>query len=102
MNRGSSRFNAPFHFDDAGRHLRGGRHGRRIDKPLPPPYQQQHSGCQGEQAEREAPQCKDAERERTASGCPGAYGSPFLDFFAEGLGNRGFRVARFEYPVHCV
>jgi predicted alpha/beta-hydrolase family hydrolase len=24
-------------------------------------------------------------------------GSPFLEFFAKGLGNRGFRVARFEY-----
>jgi predicted alpha/beta-hydrolase family hydrolase len=22
----------------------------------------------------------------------------FMDFFAEGLGNRGFRAARFEYP----
>jgi predicted alpha/beta-hydrolase family hydrolase len=24
--------------------------------------------------------------------------SPFMEFFAKGLGNRGFRVVRFEYP----
>jgi predicted alpha/beta-hydrolase family hydrolase len=24
--------------------------------------------------------------------------SPFLEFFAKGLGGRGFRVARFEFP----
>jgi predicted alpha/beta-hydrolase family hydrolase len=33
-----------------------------------------------------------------AHGAGAAMDSPFLEFFAKGLGSRGFRVARFEYP----
>jgi uncharacterized protein len=33
-----------------------------------------------------------------AHGAGTAMDSPFMEFFAEGLGKRGFRVARFEYP----
>jgi predicted alpha/beta-hydrolase family hydrolase len=33
-----------------------------------------------------------------AHGAGAGIGSPFMDFFAEGLGEAGFRVVRFEYP----
>ena len=33
-----------------------------------------------------------------AHGAGAGMDSPFLEFFAKGLGGRGFRVVRFEYP----
>ena len=33
-----------------------------------------------------------------AHGAGAGMDSPFLEFFARGLGKRGYRVARFEYP----
>jgi predicted alpha/beta-hydrolase family hydrolase len=33
-----------------------------------------------------------------AHGAGAGMDSPFMDFFAKGLGKRGFRVVRFEFP----
>ena len=33
-----------------------------------------------------------------AHGAGAGMDTPFMDFFAQGLGGRGFRVARFEFP----
>jgi predicted alpha/beta-hydrolase family hydrolase len=33
-----------------------------------------------------------------AHGAGAGMDAPFMDFFAKGLGKRGFRVVRFEYP----
>jgi predicted alpha/beta-hydrolase family hydrolase len=33
-----------------------------------------------------------------AHGAGASMDSPFMDFFAKGLGERGLRVVRFEYP----
>lgn len=37
-----------------------------------------------------------------AHGAGAAMDTPFMDFFAESLGQRGFRVARFEFPYMAV